>query len=184
MADITITNVKAEYEWMFQRGASTASRTVTIDDVTFDAAGVSKAKAFRDIFTGAASSPFTAIDATKFWQPTGWRDTDATEEEWETVGCNLSIIKTDEWQVEGGGGTGKRARNFISEVRNGYLYMYYEGSDSEDPYVYDSDGQTVSVDMISDPTYLFRIAVTQGKTYFIFAPAQGEYAPLSESVTV
>lgn len=189
MADITITNVKAQFDWQLQRGASTATRTFSIDDVTYDAAGVSKATAFRDIFTGAASSPFTQIDATKFWQPTGWRDNDDTEEEWTTTGCNLSIIQTNEWQVDsgsGGGGTGERNLEITGadDEMDPEVIFYYDGlSESNPPVVsvyYNGQWNTVAATygQGTEQRAYFKIDKTSAMANAngtIYLPASGEY---------
>lgn len=106
MADVSTSTTKAQFEWILQRGASTATRTFSIDNVPYTEGGKSSAVAFRDVFTGEGTNPLSIIDPTKFWQPTGWRDSDVAEDEWETVGCNLKLVKTDEWNIDGGGGGG------------------------------------------------------------------------------
>lgn len=119
MADVLVNKSKAEYEWILQRGASTATRTFSVDGVPYTEGGKSAAVAFRDIFTGGASNPLSVVDPTKFWQPTGWRDSDLTEDEWTTVGCNLTLVKTDEWQIDGGGGGGGGALNLQLQYDSG-----------------------------------------------------------------
>lgn len=196
MADITVTNIKAQYDWQFQRGASTASRTITIDDVTYDEAGVSKATAFRDIFTGAVSSPFTAIDATKFWQPTGWRDEDLNEEEWTTTGCNLSIIKTDEWQIDGGGGGGGGGERNIEltgadDEQDSEVLIRYDGlSQASPPSVsvyYNGQWNTVSVTYGGGANPYFGFEKTEAMANAnatVYMPASGTYPAAVHEFTI
>lgn len=127
MADVTTQSSKWQYTFHLTRDGEETTRVFSIDNPINSAAGVSAAKAFRDVFTGAASSPFSVIDPTQFIQPTGWRDEDASEPPWTTTAVYLKRFDTTETTYDGGGGGGGTTREITFVPMSDELDFRVEG---------------------------------------------------------
>lgn len=134
MADVVVNDYRASFEWKLARGQSSTTRTFSIDGVQENEAGISAAKAFRDAFLTGAGLSLSIIDPTKFWQPTGWRDNNPSEEPWDTVGCTAKIISTRELYLEGGESTVTSGRNIevygADDPDINVVYFTFDGDSS------------------------------------------------------
>lgn len=127
MADVTIQNAKWQFTFNLERDGEETTRILSIDNPINSTAGVSAAKAFRDVFIGAASSPFSVINPTQFIQPTGWRDEDSDEPPWTTTAVYLKRIDTTETIYDGGGGGGGTTREITFSPTSDELKFRVEG---------------------------------------------------------
>lgn len=106
MAAVQTVEQKLQYKFELQRGQSTATRSLTVSDVPeFSASYASTAENFLQIFTGGTTNPFSVIDPTTFFQPTGWRDNDPDEDPWTTVGGEVHHVTTTDYLIAQSGET-------------------------------------------------------------------------------
>lgn len=184
MADVTTESAKWQYTFNLTRDGEKTTRVFSIDNPLSEVAGgVSAAKAFRDVFTGAASSPFSVIDPTQFIQPTGWRDENPDELPWTTTAVYLKRIETTETAYGGGGGGGGDEAviglSYDSEIEA--VTITYQGTST--PQVYKADGTTVSI-RAGNPGYWFIENVTSGETYFVFTAPDATLAAGAATITI
>lgn len=184
MADITTT--KETYRWQFKlkRDNDTEERSITLDQIKPNDAGLSAAKAFRDMCVGSTSSPLTVIDPTNFIQPTGWRDNDPNEEPWQTVACTLSKIEENVTTYEGGEGGGGTPSTIELDYDpdEDLLTITYQGSST--PKVYNSAGTAMTVEASTVSGYYFVRNIPTGTTYFVFTAPDGTYEAASATITI
>lgn len=186
MAEVTTITNQFKYDFEFTNASgSSATRSFTIDTRNFEG-GLSAAQELQNFFAGTGSLSVAAITPNEFIQPTGWRDNNPAEPPWTTNMVYLTGITKYEttYNPAGGGGGGGMARNFIYEVSGSYLNFGFDGANEVQPKVYDSNGNSVTVQDIADENYAYSITISAGNTYFIFKAANDGYAPLAETVTV
>lgn len=128
MADVTV--VKDSYRWTFDlvRDDETTTRTISMDNAKTDEAGLSAAKAFRDMFSGSISSPLTIIDPQTFIQPSGWRDNNPHESPWTTKSCELARVKETTTYYENPQPTPSVEAHFEFYPDEEILYVYRPGT--------------------------------------------------------
>lgn len=124
MADLVSNQHRLTFGFDFARGGSTASRNFSIDNPIRTAEGISAAKAFREEMLGGGSM-FSIINPQKFIQPTNWRDTDETEEEWTTTDISITYVDTTTTKIDTGGGGGGG--------ETGTVYIDFSDTTTEDP---------------------------------------------------
>lgn len=99
MSDTITSSSVCRFDFNLIRGDEETSRRISVEDFQQSTAGLSAAKAFADAFDGS-ENPFSIIDRKKFVQPTGWRDSDETEDEWQLKNVDITIVDTTVQKVD------------------------------------------------------------------------------------
>lgn len=76
-----------------QRGTESASRTFSIDNPNWDRSSEESTAAYKTALANLKT--FLLGEGKTLIQPTSWRDSDAAEEEWETVGVSFKTTFAD-----------------------------------------------------------------------------------------
>lgn len=117
MAAIQTVTQKLQFNFDMQRGQSAATRSLTVSDVPeYSASYASTAEDFLKIFTGEKANPFSIIEPTEFFQPTGWRDNDPEESPWTTVGGEVHYITTTDYLIATSGQGGDTPSGGETEI--------------------------------------------------------------------
>lgn len=164
MADIVKDSHRVSFGFDFIRGDSTASRTISLDqDNVATPAAISAAKAFREEMLGGGSM-FSVIDPTKFIQPTNWRDTDETEEEWTTKDITIEFTDTYTTIVDTSG-DGIQLEVTYDATTNS-ISIHYTGN--ETPRVFFENDSSPTPALPGEEHY-WSVQDARKGTYYIFA---------------
>lgn len=92
MADIISSKTQLKFDFRMQDSlGTTGSRTLSVDYYGVDGQASIKGAAFRDFILN--NQTLTGMD--KFVQPTGWRDSDTTAEEYQTTEIYVTRVFTE-----------------------------------------------------------------------------------------
>lgn len=197
MADILVQSSKWQFNFEFERDGETNTRTISVDSTLNSEAGLSAAKAFRDVLTGAAANPFSIIEPTTFIQPTGWRDNNPEEEPWTVTACHLVRIDSTETHYDGGDGIparGLELRYDNSDTANPKVIIYAEDITSTNvsilnAKVYYTDGEYGTTPVtwnstLDKPVLASLTTVGTGSIITVTAPASSSYGAAVATITI